>query len=75
MERDAPGRLQRDGQHHAGAALLDPLAHALRDAGLTVTNYRAVTPADVAALGSSWARRLAIPTTRPAYTLTARKSG
>jgi hypothetical protein len=55
--------------------LLDPFAHALADAGLTITDCHAVTPADVAALGSSWARKLGIPKTRPAWTLTARKSG
>jgi hypothetical protein len=74
VERDAPARLETDGQQQAGSALLDPLAHALTQAGLTITDCHAVTPADVAALHSSWARKLGIPQTRPAWSLTAQKS-
>jgi hypothetical protein len=66
--------IERDGvAQDVGAALLDPFAHALRDAGLRVTGKRAATAADVAELGSRWARRLGIPERRPAWRLTARR--
>jgi hypothetical protein len=65
--------IERDGAADVGPALLDPLAHALRDAGLRVTDRRAATAADVASLGSSWAKRLGIPERRAAWTLTARR--
>jgi hypothetical protein len=68
VERDAPALGVRP---DCGSALLDPLAHALRDAGLDVTDHRPATAADVAALGSSWAKRLGVPERRPAWMLVA----
>jgi hypothetical protein len=66
--------IERDGvAPDVGAALLDPLAHALRDAGLRVTSKRAATAGDIADLGSTWAKRLGIPARRPAWRLTARR--
>jgi hypothetical protein len=59
--------------HGIGAALLDPLEWALREAGPYVTERRPATAADVVALGSAWAKRLGIPERRPAWWLTARK--
>jgi hypothetical protein len=56
-----------------GAAVLDPFAAALLAAGLEPTHRRRVTAADVATLGSTWAKRLAIPARRPAWSLTARR--
>jgi hypothetical protein len=51
---------------------LDAFASALRAAGLDVTCAEA-TADDVAALGSSWAKRLGIPRQRPAHVLNGRK--
>jgi hypothetical protein len=59
--------------HDFGPDLLDPLACALEQAGLCFTDCRQATAADVAALGSTWAKRLGIPTRRPAWLLTAQK--
>ena len=58
-----------------GAALLDPFAGALEAAGLGVVDRHVATAADVADLGSSWAKRLGIPTRRPAWSLAAAKGG
>jgi hypothetical protein len=69
VDRDTPALgVRPDGE----AALLEPLAHAFRAAGLEVTEHRPATAADVAALGSTWAKRLGIPERRPAWLLTAR---
>jgi len=54
------------------AVPLEPLACALRDAGVEITDHRPAAAADVVALGSSWAKRLGIPERRPAWVLTAR---
>jgi hypothetical protein len=54
--------------------LLRPFAEALLAAGLERVACRAVTAADVAALDSTWAKRLGIPARRPAWLLTARRS-
>jgi hypothetical protein len=56
-----------------GAALLEPLEHALSAASLFVADPRIATHADVAYHHSSWAKRLGIPARRPAWTLTAVK--
>ena len=56
-----------------GAALLDPFAGALEAAGLGVVDRHVATAADVADLGSSWAKRLGIPERRPACLLSAEK--
>jgi hypothetical protein len=70
VERDGPAlRVPPD----AGVGLLEPFAHALRGAGMHVKACRAATTADVADLGSSWAKRLGIPARRPAWCLTARR--
>jgi hypothetical protein len=58
-------------QQAGGAALLEPLQLALREAGLARTCLRQATIADVVGLGSSWAKRLGIPERRPAWFLTA----
>jgi hypothetical protein len=55
-------------------ALLRPFAQALLEAGLERIACRAVTAADVAALDSTWAKRLGIPARRPATLLTARRT-
>jgi hypothetical protein len=66
--------IERDGvTRDVGAALLDPFAHALCDAGLRMTSKRAATATDIAELGSTWAKRLGIPERRPAWRLTARR--
>jgi 16S rRNA (adenine(1408)-N(1))-methyltransferase len=49
------------------ASALEPVAAAWRTAGFTTTEIRPVDAADVAALGSAWARRLGIPTRRHAW--------
>jgi hypothetical protein len=69
-ERDAPALGVR---HDRGAALLDPLAAAFEEAGLHAGDPRQPTVADVANLGSSWAKRLGIPERRPAWVLTAQE--
>ena len=69
-ERDAPALGVRADQ---GAALLDPFRRVLLEAGLERAACRPVTAADVAALGSTWAKRLGIPARRPAWLLTARR--
>jgi len=71
VERDAPAR--GVGANDGGGALLDPLATALQAAGLHIIEGQPATAADVARLGSSWAKRLGIPDRRPAWVLTARK--
>ena len=50
---------------------LQPFAEALRDAGVQVKACRQATHADIAELGSSWAKRLRIPAQRPAWLLIA----
>jgi hypothetical protein len=65
--------IERDGAVDVGATLLDPLAYALRDAELRVSGRRAATAADVAGLGSTWAKRLGIPERRTAWMLTAQR--
>ena len=67
--------IERDRVRHAGqaASLLDPCRSALCQAGLEAVTIREVTPADVACLGSSWAKRLGVPTRRPAWLLVGRK--
>ena len=54
-----------------GSALLAPMAEALRCAGLRVRSCRSAAAGDVAGLGSSWAKRLGIPSRRPAWLLEA----
>ena len=54
-----------------GAELLTPLAEALGCAGLRVRSCRSATVADVADLGSTWAKRLGIPSRRTAWLLEA----
>ncbi|MDQ6674949.1 MAG: hypothetical protein M3069_30140 [Chloroflexota bacterium] len=65
--RTDPETTRRDGR----PALLDAFAAALQQAGLRVAARREVTPADVAELGSSWAKRLGIPHRRAAWWLCA----
>jgi hypothetical protein len=56
-------------------ALVEPFACALRAAGVRVIERRAATAADMADLGSSWARRLGVPARRPAFVLSAVRAG
>ena len=51
---------------------LHRFARALADAGMRVQGCRMATDADVADLGSRWARRLGIPRRRSAWVLVAR---
>ena len=63
---------ERDHVQHEG----EPLARfacALREAGLRV-HTRAAQEDDVTQLGSSWAKRLGIPSRRPAVMLVAERS-
>jgi len=71
VARDAPALGSRA---ESGVALLDRFACALRSAGMDVVDRREATAADVVDLESSWAKRLGIPTRRPAWLLTARKT-
>jgi hypothetical protein len=53
----------------------DPLAafsRALGEVGLDTRDCRLATPLEVADLGSSWAKRLGMPSRRPAWRLVAR---
>jgi hypothetical protein len=70
VERDLPalGLSRAD-----GGTLLAPLACALAEVGLCVTECRQATAADLVDLGSSWAKRLGIPERRPAWWLAARR--
>jgi hypothetical protein len=63
---------ERDHVDNDGTGL-ERFGCALREAGLRV-NSRPACEADVALLGSSWARRLGIPKRRAAWVLVARKS-
>jgi hypothetical protein len=67
------GRAGSDAGGNDMGALGEPFACALRAAGMQVIERRAATAADIADLGSSWARRLAIPARRPAFVLSARR--
>ena len=69
-DRDLPalgGVVRRDGD------TLAPFGRALAAAGVVVEGYGEPTQAEVDALGSSWAKRLGIPSRRPACYLVARK--
>ena len=59
----------------SGPDVLAPFAAALSAAGLEQLTIRAATSDDVAALGSTWAKRLGVPARRPAWLLTARRAG
>jgi hypothetical protein len=63
---------ERDRTEHGGTGL-ERFDCALRERGLRV-KLRPACEADVARLGSSWAKRLGIPTRRPAWVLVAKKS-
>jgi hypothetical protein len=64
---------ERDGLQLCGDASLGKFARAVGLAGLELEEYREATAADVDALGSTWAKRLAIPLRRTAWLLRARK--
>jgi hypothetical protein len=64
-----------DAVYGRAGALLEPFACALGAAGMQVTERRAATAADIADLGSSWARRLGIPARRAACVLSATREG
>ncbi len=57
-----------------GRAEVDALLAAYRAVGLTPIEARSATAADVDRLGSSWARRLAIPARRAAWLLRFRRA-
>ena len=63
---------ERDHIEHDGTGL-ERFDCALREAGLGV-KLRPACEANVAPLGSSWAKRLGIPKRRPAWVLVAKKS-
>ena len=70
VERDLPAL----GWHtSSGADLLTSFAGAAQSSGLRVADCRPARRADVAELGSSWAKRLGIPERRPAWLLSADK--
>jgi hypothetical protein len=59
---------------HLGGDAQEPLAQfasALGEAGLCIAECRQATVEDVAALNSSWAKRLGVPRRRPAWLLAA----
>jgi 16S rRNA (adenine(1408)-N(1))-methyltransferase len=69
-----------DRDRGAGVPAIDEhILHALSDRygghGLTVTEVRRATEADVAATHSTWGKRLAAGRNRPAWLLRATKSG
>ena len=67
--------VERD--HVAAPSAESPLAafaHALSEAGLSVVEHRPALAADVEASGSAWAKRLGIPSRRPAWLLVARST-
>ena len=57
----------------SGQALLAPFAACLGAAGLEHLAICPATADDVAALGSTWAKRLGVPARRPAWLLVARQ--
>ena len=68
VERDLPAL---GVQVSPGADVLMPFARAVQTSGLRLTACRPARRDDVAALGSSWAKRLGIPERRPAWVLLA----
>ena len=58
-----------------GEPALAALAGPYRHQGLTVTEVRPATPAEIAATRSTWARRLGAGTRRPAWVLEAQRDG
>jgi hypothetical protein len=68
-ERD---RFAVGAQYGASKSPLTAFSRALDDVGLDTRVCRLATPLDVADLGSSWAKRLGIPSRRPAWRLVAR---
>jgi hypothetical protein len=69
-ERDRP---VVGAEYGAGEDPLRAFRRALSEVGLTTRDCRLATPADVADLDSSWAKRLGVPSRRPAWRLVARR--
>ncbi|WP_425300389.1 hypothetical protein [Nocardia wallacei] len=59
----------------SGPETLSALADSYAAHGLSVTAIRPVTPDEVAAVGSSWGKRLGAGTRRPVWRITARHTG
>jgi hypothetical protein len=73
IDRDAPA-IGVDSRQLEGGTILGPFERALTEVGMPVSIRRPATAADVADLGSTWAKRLRIPQARPAWVLRAAAS-